>query len=451
MDACDTLSEIAADPELSGRLVYRQTLPAREARTAALTAPPRIRRSSSDSRRAASASSGPIRPPRSTPCTTADNVVVATGTASGKSLCYQLPIVDAVVREEPDTALLMFPTKALAQDQLRSLRSWLVPGLKAVTYDGDTSPDDRTWARKHANVVLTNPEMLHQGILPYHRRWATFLMRLRLIVVDELHSLRGHLRQQRRARAAPAAAGVRALRVEPVVLLRRARRSATRPSCAEALCGRPVERDRRRRLTAGERCFGLWQRPLLDEETGRRSSANAETAELLARFVRDGRPTLAFTRSRRGAELVAAQARRRLACGQPRRGGPGRRLPRRATCPRSDASSSASSATAACSASRPPTRSSWASTSAGSTRWCSTGSRARSRRCASRPGARGGPSRRAAAVLVAGRRPARPVVRRTPDRALRAHARGRGREPFEPVRAAAPGRVRGARAAARAE
>ena len=85
----------------------------------------------------------------------------------------------------------MFPTKALAQDQLRSLRSWLVPGLRAVTYDGDTETDARSWARKNANVVLTNPEMLHVGILPSHKRWANFLTRLRYVVIDELHTLRG--------------------------------------------------------------------------------------------------------------------------------------------------------------------------------------------------------------------------------------------------------------------
>ena len=117
--------------------------------------------------------------------------MIATGTASGKSACYQVPIVSSVLEGRRDTALLVYPTKALAQDQLRAMRSWLVPGLRAVTYDGDTAPDERTWARKNANVVLTNPEMLHMGILPSHKRWATFLMRLRYVVVDELHTLRG--------------------------------------------------------------------------------------------------------------------------------------------------------------------------------------------------------------------------------------------------------------------
>ena len=158
--------------------------------------------------------------------------------------------------------------------------------------------------------------MLHQGILPYHRRWATFLMRLRLIVVDELHSLRGifgsnvaHvLRRLLRVCAhygsSPSFCFASATIGNPAEL-------------AQALCGQPVTAIDDDGSPQSERCFGLWQRPLLDEVTGRRSGANAETAELLARFVRDGRPTLAFTRSRRGAELVAAQARRRLQADDP--------------------------------------------------------------------------------------------------------------------------------------
>jgi DEAD/DEAH box helicase domain-containing protein len=310
MDACDTLSEIASDPELAGRLIYRTALPAREARTAELSQPLHSEVVERLTARGITrlwthqaAAIDALHDGR--------HIVVATGTASGKSLCYQLPIIDAVVRDAPDTALLMFPTKALAQDQLRSLRSWLVPGLNAVTYDGDTAGDDRTWARKHANVVLTNPEMLHQGILPFHRRWATFLMRLRLIVVDELHSLRGIFGSNvahvlRRLQRVCAHYGS-----NPTFCFA----SATIGNPAElaaALCAAPVHAIEDDGSPQSERCFGLWQRPLLDEHTGRRASANAETSELLARFVRDGRPTLAFTRSRRGAELVAAQARRRL-------------------------------------------------------------------------------------------------------------------------------------------
>ncbi|HYL51960.1 MAG TPA: DEAD/DEAH box helicase, partial [Acidimicrobiia bacterium] len=240
------------------------------------------------------------------------SVVIATGTASGKSACYQVPIISSVVEGRRDTALLVYPTKALAQDQLRAMRSWLVPGLRAVTYDGDTASDERTWARKNANVVLTNPEMLHMGILPSHKRWATFLMRLRFVVVDELHTLRGifgshvaHvLRRLRRVcehyNADPTFCFASATIGNPGEL-------------ASALCGLPVEQIDEDTSPRAERVLACWQRPLLDTHSGARASANVETAELLTRFARAGHQTLAFTRSRRGAEVVAQYARRRLA------------------------------------------------------------------------------------------------------------------------------------------
>ena len=110
------------------------------------------------------------------------STVVATGTASGKSLCYQVPIAEAVNDPiKPGTAIALFPTKALAQDQLKGFGHLSIPNLVAATYDGDTDPEMRTWVRRNANVVLTNPEMLHCGILPHHERWATFLMRLRYV------------------------------------------------------------------------------------------------------------------------------------------------------------------------------------------------------------------------------------------------------------------------------
>jgi DEAD/DEAH box helicase domain-containing protein len=239
------------------------------------------------------------------------HVVVTTGTASGKSLCYQLPIVESVVAGGNDTALLIFPTKALAQDQLRSFRQWLVPDLVAATYDGDTATDDRAWARTHANVVLTNPEMLHMGILPSHDRWATFLLRLRYVVIDELHTLRGVF-------GSHVAHVLRRLRrlcehygSEPTFCFT----SATIGNPAELasrLCGLDVAAIEQDGSPQAERKFAVWQRPLVDAHTGTRASANVETAMLLARFVADGHQTLAFTRSRKGAELVAAHARNTL-------------------------------------------------------------------------------------------------------------------------------------------
>ena len=309
-DAGDTLDAFAADPELADRLVYRETLPARAARFGTLREPLpdelTERLASRGLERLWSHQAAAVDALRAH-----ENVVLATGTASGKSLCYQLPIVESVLTARRETALLVFPTKALAQDQLRSLRSWLVPGLKAVSYDGDTPTDDRAWARRNANVVLTNPEMLHMGILPSHQRWATFLMRLRYVVIDELHTLRGIFGSH------------------VAHLLRRLQRvcehynshptfcfaSATIGNPAElaaALCGAPVTLIDDDGAPRSERIVACWQRPLLDEHSGARGSANAEAGALLASFVRDGHQTLAFTRSRRGAELVAQYARRDL-------------------------------------------------------------------------------------------------------------------------------------------
>jgi DEAD/DEAH box helicase domain-containing protein len=239
------------------------------------------------------------------------SVAVATGTASGKSLCYQLPIGEAVVDEQPGTALLIFPTKALAQDQLRALAAMEVPGLVPVTYDGDTPSNERTWARRHANVVLTNPDMLHVGILPHHGRWATFLMRLRYVVLDELHTLRGifgshvaHLLRRLRRLCAyygsdPTFIFGSATIGEPAVL-------------ASALCGLPVAAVDDDGSPRGERLFALWNPPLTDERSGARASSNAETAEVLTALVSAGYRGIAFARSRKGSELVASYARRRL-------------------------------------------------------------------------------------------------------------------------------------------
>jgi DEAD/DEAH box helicase domain-containing protein len=307
-DACDTLDQLAH--EHFDRVVANTSLPAREARPAGRepsfspVVAARLRARGVDALWSHQAEAiDALRGGRS--------VVVATGTASGKSLCYQLPIADGAATGGRDTALLVFPTKALAQDQLRSFREWLVPELVAATYDGDTPPDERAWIRAHANVVLTNPEMLHLGILPTHDRWATFLLRLRYVVVDELHTLRGvfgshvaHvLRRLRRLcehyGASPTFCFTSATIGNPAAL-------------ASRLCGLPVEAVDADGSPQAERKFAVWQRPLVDVHTGTRASANVETAMLLSRFVADGHQTLAFTRSRKGAELVATHARSAL-------------------------------------------------------------------------------------------------------------------------------------------
>src|SRR6478735_7071768 len=234
------------------------------------------------------------------------SVAVATGTASGKSLCYQVPVAEAVgdpVR--PGTALALFPTKALAQDQLRAISGPGLPGLVAATYDGDCSTPERTWVRSHANVVFTNPDMLHCGLLPHHARWATFLMRLRYVVVDELHVFRGvfgthvaHL--LRRLRRVCALYGS-----NPTFVFCSA--TIGRPGeLASALSGLDVVEVTDDGSPRGERLFALWNPPLLDEASGSRASANATAADLMAELVTHDLRTLTFCRSRKGTELVAA-------------------------------------------------------------------------------------------------------------------------------------------------
>ncbi|MEA2842639.1 MAG: box helicase protein [Actinomycetota bacterium] len=237
------------------------------------------------------------------------SVAVSTGTASGKSLCYQLPVAEAAL--DGGTALLLFPTKALAQDQSRSLQALGASGVVAVTYDGDTPTSTRTWARRSATAVLTNPDMLHVGILPHHERWARFLGRLRYVAVDELHMLRGifgsHVAHVlRRLRRVCAYYGS-----DPTFVFCSA--TIGRPGdLASALCGLPVAEVTDDGSPRGERVFVLWNPPITDEEAGKRASGHHETARLLGGLVTAGSRAIAFTRSRLGAELVAAEARRRV-------------------------------------------------------------------------------------------------------------------------------------------
>src|SRR5438552_2434853 len=301
------LDDLVAGLAACDQLVHVERLPARVARTAELRVPlpPELARL---------VPSGGLWSHQAEAIDVARagrSVAVSTGTASGKSLCYQLPIAEAAVDPRPGTALLVFPTKALAQDQLRALAALEVPGLVPVTYDGDTPTNERTWARRHANVVLTNPDMLHVGILRHHARWAPFLSHLRYVVLDELHTLRGifgshvaHL--LRRLRRLCAHYGS-----DPTFIFGSA--TIGKPSeLASALCGLPVASVDDDGSPRGERLFALWNPPLTDERAGTRASSNAETAEVLTSLVTAGYRGIAFARSRKGTELIASYARRRL-------------------------------------------------------------------------------------------------------------------------------------------
>jgi DEAD/DEAH box helicase domain-containing protein len=244
------------------------------------------------------------------------SVVLATGTASGKSLAYQLPGLTALLEDDRARVLYLSPTKALAGDQLRALQSLVLPGVRAATFDGDTPFDERDWVRAHANWMLTNPDMLHRTVLPAHARWAPFLRRLRYVVIDECHAYRGlfgsHVAQVlRRLRRVCASYGS-----SPVFVLASAT-SATPAHFASRLVGAPVEAVTEDASPRGATVFALWEPPLTalrgENDAPLRRTAGAETSRLLADLVVEGVRTLAFVRSRRGAELTALGAGRHLA------------------------------------------------------------------------------------------------------------------------------------------
>jgi DEAD/DEAH box helicase domain-containing protein len=243
------------------------------------------------------------------------SVVVATGTASGKSLAYLLPALTAA-RENRSRTLYLAPTKALAADQLRSLEALAVPGVVAAVYDGDTPVEARDAARTYATYLLTNPDMLHHSLLPRHHRWAGFLRALRFVVVDECHGYRGvfgsHVAQVlRRLRRVCAAYGA-----HPVFVLASATTAEPEVS-ASRLVGQPVVPVVDDGSPRGQAAFALWEPPLLPAggENGApvRRSTVVETADLLADLVVAGARTVAFVRSRRSAETVATLTRNALA------------------------------------------------------------------------------------------------------------------------------------------
>jgi DEAD/DEAH box helicase domain-containing protein len=238
------------------------------------------------------------------------SVVVATGTASGKSLGYLLPALSAAIATS-GTTLYIAPTKALAGDQLRVISRLGIEGVRAATVDGDCTVEERDWARRHADIVLTNPDMLHHGLLPGHARWARFFKALRYVVVDECHGYRGvfgsHVAQVlRRLRRVAACYGA-----DPVFVLASA--TVAEPgTTARALTGLEVEEIVHDSSPRGPIDIVLWEPPMVesrDRELAVRRTATAEAATLLATLVGAGVRTVAFVRSRRGAETVALAAR----------------------------------------------------------------------------------------------------------------------------------------------
>ncbi len=239
-----------------------------------------------------------------------EHVTVVTATASGKTLCYNLPVLDAVLNDPRARAFYLFPTKALAQDQLGKLNDFgLFPTVRFATYDGDTPSADRRFIKRGAHIVLTNPDMLHVGILPYHTTWSAFLANLKYVVVDEMHTYRGvfgaHVAHiLRRLRRLCAFYGA-----DPQFL------------CCSATIANPDELTRR--LTdvenpividnngapSGPRTFVFWNPPFIDAEQATRRSAHIEATSLFTDLVEQNIRNITFAKARKSAELILRYAR----------------------------------------------------------------------------------------------------------------------------------------------
>ena len=304
----DVIDSWRSDPEIDERIVHVETVPAHGAIFEELDPPLPDRLTTALAEQGISRlyrhQAEAIRRARA-----GTHTVVVAGTASGKSLCYQAPIVEASLGDRPATALLLFPTKALARDQFRALHTLGIAEITPVVYDGDTDQETRVWARRHATAVLTNPDMLHVGILPSHGKWASFFRHLRFVVVDEVHVLRGifgsHvgnvLRRLRRVArfygADPTFIGSSATIGNPGDLMAQ-------------LIGLPVDVVDQDTSPSGTRHYVLWN-PEVGEDDIRRSPL-AEATDVFVDLVRRGEHTIAFTRSRKGVELVYRWARDRL-------------------------------------------------------------------------------------------------------------------------------------------
>lgn len=237
-----------------------------------------------------------------------ENVVVVSGTASGKTLCYNLPVLENVLTNPYTTAFYLFPTKALARDQQEKLNNLgLFPQVRFGVYDGDTPQQERASIRRGAHIVLTNPDMLHMGILPNHSSWARFLRKLRYVVVDEMHAYRGVFGSHvalilRRLRRLAEFYGA-----HPQFILTSATVGNPQET-AQVLTGVPCTLIQEDGAPRPQRYFVLWNPPLLGEQTFERLSTNVESAALMAGLAEEGWSTLVFAKARVTTELILRYA-----------------------------------------------------------------------------------------------------------------------------------------------
>jgi len=243
------------------------------------------------------------------------NVMVATASASGKTLCYNLPVLEAVLEDPSSRALYLFPTKALAQDQLRSLKelgcSELISFGGCATFDGDTPQSERAGIKRQAKIVLTNPDMLHVGILPNHKSWSRLLRNLKYVVIDEAHVYRGvfgsHVANvMRRLRRLCASYGS-----NPQFICCSAT-IANPKEHVENLVRLPFDIISEDGSPHGGKSFIFWNPPLIDETGTGRHSSNSEGTFLFTELIRSNIRSLVFTRTRRLTELVYIYSREQL-------------------------------------------------------------------------------------------------------------------------------------------
>ena len=232
-----------------------------------------------------------------------EDFMVTTGTASGKSLCFNLPVLDGLLRDPHARAIYLYPTKALAQDQLRRIRFLAGRQVETATYDGDTPTAARQVARQKARVLLTNPDMIHVSLLPRHELWDDFFYNLRYVVIDEAHTYRGVFGSNvanvlRRLRRVASFYGAEPRFILASATIRNAREHATNLTGVEVTHisgdGAPV----------GARKIVFWEPPLVEDELNVRRSPTTEAADLLAELVRNHVRSICFTKSRRTAELI---------------------------------------------------------------------------------------------------------------------------------------------------
>jgi DEAD/DEAH box helicase domain-containing protein len=234
------------------------------------------------------------------------NVCIVTPTASGKTLCYNLPVLDAVVRKEGARALYLFPTKALSQDQVAELNAVidrLPSGVSAYTYDGDTPSNTRAVLRERGEIIVTNPYMLHAGILPNHVKWTDLFCGLKYVIIDELHAYRGvfgsHVANvMRRLRRIAKHYGADPVFISSSATIRNPREHA------ENLIGAPVELVDKSGAPAGEKHFVLYNPPVVNPALGLRANALEEVRRLSGLFAGGAVQTIYFVRARQMVEVL---------------------------------------------------------------------------------------------------------------------------------------------------